>query len=47
MLGISVSKEKIDIECSLCALEQMALAFINDQLLAEIIMKLWTKGLLS
>ena len=46
MLGISVSKEKLDVECSVCALEQMELAFVNDQLLAEIILKLRTKGVL-
>jgi chemotaxis protein CheD len=46
MLGILVSKEKIiDVECSVCALELMELAFVNDQLLAEIIMKLRTKGI--
>ncbi len=47
MLGISVSKEKMNVEWSVFALEQMELAFIDDLLLSEIIMKLRTKGILS
>jgi HD-like signal output (HDOD) protein len=47
MLGIPATKEKINLEYTLYALEQLESALVDDLLFAEIIMKLRSKELLS